>query len=150
MIRKAWNMNLRISLVLMVAATFGTTAWADGTHNATFTVKNQSGGKILVYTYNGDDSLCGVAHKEYVIDDGGERTAKCHGKGKQRCKFTVIKGTDILGDRITLLNTCKAALETGSTALDQASRRIPVGADIVNKGETCTITGRLAGDYNCQ
>ena len=137
MIRKAWNTNLRISLVLMVAATFGTTAWADGTHGTTFKVKNQSGGKILVYTYNGADSACSVAHKEYVIDNGGERTAKCHGQGKQRCKFKVYAGTALADTKITNTKTCDSVNPNSHI-------------DIVKKGETCTITGRHNGDYNCQ
>ena len=132
MIRKAWNTNLRISLVLMVAATCGTTAWADGTHGATFTVKNQSAGTILVYTYNGDDPQCVVAHKEYVIDSGGDRTAKCHGNGTGRCKFKVFAGPTIAGTRITETTTCESYV------------------DKVNKGETCTITGRKLGDYSCE
>lgn len=117
----------------MVAATFGTTAWADGTHGATFTVKNESGGKILVWTYNGNDTACVVAHKSYLIYNGGERTAKCHGNGTGRCHFKVFAGSsEFDGHEITNTFTCDKLI------------------DNAKKGETCTITGRKAGDYNCQ
>ena len=137
MIRKAWNTILRISLLLMVAATFGTAAWADGTHGSTFTVKNQSGGKILVYTYNGNDSVCEVAHKQYVIDSGGERTAKCHGKGTGRCKFLVFAGSTIANIVITEATTCLYSNLTEKFV------------DKIEKGAICTITGRYSGDYWC-
>ena len=135
MLRKAWNTNLRISLVLMVAATFGATAWADGTHGSTFTVKNDRGGKILVYTFKGDDSVCAVAHKEYVIGNGGERTAKCHGNGTHRCKFRVYASSTVSDHAIT-----------------DREQHGGCGQHVVNvnKGETCTMTGRYSGDYNCQ
>ena len=122
----------------MVAATFGTTAWADGTHGSTFTVKNQSGGKILVSTYNGDDSVCITKHKTYTIDNGGERTAKCHGNGTGRCKFNVVTPWTP-NTWITNKVTC------GDPNSDD-----PGGTDKVHKGETCTITGRKTGDYDCQ
>ena len=126
------NTNLRIALVLMVTAMFGTTAWADGKHNVKFTIKNQTAGKILVYTYNGADPECVTGHKEYVIGKGGQRTAKCHGNGKGRCKFAVWAGTSTTANKITkqTLRHCEN--------VDQA-----------RKGETCKINGRKKGEYEC-
>lgn len=136
MIRKTWNTNLRILLVLMLAATFATTTWADGKHGTKFTVKNESGGKIFVHTYSGDDSWCFSPHKDYKIGNGGKRTAKCHGHGTHRCKFTVwwVKYSETLKS-ITRSKTCKT--------------RDGPNVDMVKNGETCTITGRHTGDYNC-
>ena len=136
--RKAWNTNLRISLVLMVAATFGTTAWADGTHSTKFTVENNSGGIILVYTYNGKDTMCATPHKEYVIHNGGERTVKCHGEGTGKCKFRVYKGRSSFRTTTITDNVTCVAEESNSYGWDKADR-----------GDTCTITGRSPGDYSC-
>jgi len=70
-------------------------ATADGTHKATFRIKNCVSSAIsyfscAVYVFNGNDQCGPIPHKIYNVDKGSWKTGKCHGRGNGRCWVKVI------------------------------------------------------------
>lgn len=52
------------------------------------TVKNNFPGSIVVYSFDGDDSVCQVPRSEKPVGGHGETvTLRCKGNGKHRCKL---------------------------------------------------------------
>lgn len=55
--------------------------------NPRFTVHNDTGGKVEVYIYNGDDHYCEYEDKIKTVSGGKSKTFGCNGNGKGRCKI---------------------------------------------------------------
>lgn len=58
---------------------------ADGTHGARANVVNKSDTKIILYVFNGGDTVRQVPHKTYTVNVDENQRIKCHGNGKGRC-----------------------------------------------------------------
>lgn len=74
-----------MALVFIASASLLFTSTADA--NPRFTVQNDTGGKVEVYIYNGDDHYCEYEDKIKTVSGGKSKTFGCNGNGKGRCKI---------------------------------------------------------------
>ena len=135
LILKLIAVPLILASVILASAS---NAIADGTHSCQIKVQNNytetKDTIVYVDTFNGNDKVCLVAHKDYKLAYGESVTAKAHAQGSAKC--TLIVETASPGPVYQLCGNLKegSRCSGGSPTVRVAKK----GSLIIHEDGSCT------------